>query len=174
VAIDGRREGLAKLQRELEAARNELLAALDDVEPALLTAPGLVGDWSGGQLLGHLALWTEHAAAAVEHAAVGRLHEFGREPFDVDAMNAEQADRDVGTQVAALRQREQVAFERLTAALRGIDRGALEERAAYGDTLAEIVHDDGTDHFREHLADVRAWFGADAPEDEDGDEDADA
>lgn len=159
---------LGRLRDELQSAHAEFTAALASVEPALLTAPGLVGEWSGRVLLGHLALWSEHAVEALEHAAAGRLHEFGDEAMDVDAINAVQAARDAGAEVSVVVAREQAAYERLTAAMERAEPAWLEERAAYGDTLAEILRDDGSDHYREHAADIRAWFGSGDEDDEDG------
>lgn len=158
---------LGRLRDELQSAHAEFTAALASVEPALLTAPGLVGEWSGRELLGHLALWSEHAVEALEHAAAGRLHEFGDEAMDVDAINAVQAARDAEAEISVVVAREQAAYERLTAAMDRAEPAWLEERAAYGDTLAEILRDDGSDHYREHAADIRAWFGSGDDDEED-------
>jgi hypothetical protein len=171
VAVERTPEEMEALTLELVAARDEFLDALGDVEPALLTAPGLVGEWSGRELIGHMALWTEHAVQALAHAASGRLPEFGEEAMDVDETNAVQAQKDAGSDLAALREREQRAFARLLDGLRRAEPAWLEERAAYGDTLGHILRDDGSDHYREHAGDLRAWFGPGAAgEDEDEDE----
>jgi len=38
---------------------------------------------------------------------------------------------------------------------------------AYGDTLEQVIRDDGPDHYREHAIDIRAWFtGDDEPDDD--------
>jgi hypothetical protein len=43
----------------------------------------------------------------------------------------------------------------------------LAERVAYGDTLEQVVRDDGAEHYREHTLDIRAWFTGEAEPDED-------
>jgi hypothetical protein len=48
----------------------------------------------------------------------------------------------------------------------------LVERVAYGDTLEQVVRDDGAEHYREHTIDIRAWFtGDDEPDDDEPDDD---
>lgn len=158
---------LEELVSELTAARDQFLAALDDVDPALREAPGLVGDWSARELVAHIGYWTGHAAEAVYHAAQDRIEEFGRDDLGVDERNAVVTRVARGTDFATVRQREQAAFEALLAGLADADPAWLEERVAYGDTLEEVLRDDGADHYREHTADIRAWFdGAHAPADD--------
>ncbi|HET6379664.1 MAG TPA: maleylpyruvate isomerase N-terminal domain-containing protein [candidate division Zixibacteria bacterium] len=157
---------------ELRAARTEFLAALDDVDPALLTTPGLVGDWSARELLAHLGYWAGHAAEAVHHATQGRLHEFGADELDVDQRNAIVARVAAETDMATVRRREAAAYQALVDGLETLDPAWLEERSSYGDSLETIVRDDGTDHYREHTLDLRAWFSgsdAGATDDEDAD-----
>lgn len=49
--------GTQPLIDELEAARSDLFAALDAVDPGSLTTPGLIGEWSGRELVAHLGYW---------------------------------------------------------------------------------------------------------------------
>ena len=157
---------LVRLVRELDEARDAFLAALDDVDPTLLDAPGLVGDWSGRQLLGHMAGWAEHAGDALAAAARSAADEFGDEGLDVEALNAQMARTDAAAPLAELRIRESAAATRLREALEAADPAWLEERVAYGDSLLQVIRDDAADHYREHTADIRAWFAAGADEDE--------
>jgi Mycothiol maleylpyruvate isomerase N-terminal domain len=157
---------LQRLIDDFDAARAEFLSALADVDPGLVDAPGLVGDWSARLLVGHLAAWTEHASGALEAAAVGRADDFDEAGLDVDERNASIAKQIAGTPLAELRQREEVAARRLRAALGEADAAWLEERVSYGDSLAEVIRDDGADHYREHAADIRAWFTGEPEADE--------
>ena len=106
-------EQVIALVNDLVAARDEYLAALADVEPSLLTAPGLVGQWSARELIAHLGYWTGHAAEAIHHAEMGRAADFGEDEHDVDERNAIVARVAAETDLATVRQREEAAFEAL-------------------------------------------------------------
>ncbi|HEX6129916.1 MAG TPA: DinB family protein [Candidatus Limnocylindria bacterium] len=157
---------LQAMVEELTAARQEFLVALDQADPALLTAPGLAGEWSARELIAHLGYWTGHAAEALHHAAQGRTGDFGEDEMDVDERNAVVARVAAQTELATVRQREQAAFEALVTAMQRADPAWLDERVAYGDSLEQVIRDDGADHYREHAADLRAWFsgGGDEPD----------
>jgi hypothetical protein len=73
------------LVAELAEARAAFRAALDDIDPALLTTPGLVGEWSARELVAHLGYWDGHAADAVHAAEEGRTAEFDAESLEVEA-----------------------------------------------------------------------------------------
>jgi SHS2 domain-containing protein len=168
MAVERSPEQLQALVDDLVAARDEFNEALADVDPALLTAPGLVGEWSARELIAHLAYWAGHAAEALHHAEQGRIEEFGQDEMDVDARNAVVARVAAETDLATVRQREAAAFEALRDRLKRADPSWLEDQVSYGDTLEYVVRDDGADHYREHTADLRSWFtGADEPDPDD-------
>ena len=149
---------LEALAGELRAARDELIDVLRDVDPQLLTAPGLAGEWSARELIAHLGYWAGHAAEALHHAEQGRTEAFGTDEMDVDERNAVVTRVAVQTELATVQQREQAAFEALLIAIERADPAWLDERVAYGDSLEQVIRDDGPDHYREHVTDVRAWF----------------
>jgi len=168
MAVERSPEQLQALVDELVAARDGFNEALADVDPALLMAPGLVGEWSARELIAHLAYWTGHAAEALHQAEQGRVEEFGEDEMDVDARNAVVARVAAETDLATVRQREEAAFGALLDRLKHADPSWLEDRVSYGDTLEDVVRDDGADHYREHTADLRSWFtGADEPDPDD-------
>lgn len=168
MAREPRPEQILALVDDLLAARQEFRKALQDVEPALLTAPGLVGEWSAREVVAHLGYWAGHAAEALHHAEQGRAEAFGEGELDVDARNAVVARVAAETDLATVSQREEAAFDALVARLRRADPDWLDQRVAYGDTLEHVIRDDGADHYREHTADLRAWFtGADQADDAD-------
>lgn len=159
------------LAEDLVAARAGLLDALEDIDPALLTSPGLVGEWSARELVAHLGYWVGHAAEAIHHAEGGRLDDFDAGAPSVDERNAVVARVAGGTDLATVRSREELAFEALRKRILGVDPEWLADRDAGGDTLEEIIRDDGADHYREHTRDIRAWFGAGAADEADEPED---
>ena len=84
-AVDPRIQALAD---ELVVARDEFLAALGDIDPQLLTSPGLVGVWSARELVAHMGYWAGHAAEAIHLAEQDRLDEFEADVPSVDERNA--------------------------------------------------------------------------------------
>jgi hypothetical protein len=164
-------EQVQALVDELVAARQEFLAALADVEPSLLDAPGLVGEWSARELIAHIGYWTGHAAEALHHAEQGRLEGFGEDEHDVDERNAIVARIAADTDLATVRQREDAAFEAMLTRLRRVDPATLDDKVSYGDTLERVIQDDGAEHYREHALDLRAWFTGESDEEDDEDDD---
>ena len=161
-------EQLRQLAAELRQARDEFQAALADVDPQLLTAPGLAGEWSAREIVAHIGYWAGHATEALHHAEQGRTGEFGSDEMDVDERNAVVARVAAQTELATVRQREQAAFDALVIAVERADPAWLDERVAYGDTLEQVIRDDGSDHYREHTAEIRAWFAGALEADDDG------
>ena len=147
-----------QLLDDLKAARDEFLIAIGDVDPALRTAPGLVGEWSARDLLAHVGYWAGHAAESLHRAEQGELSEFGADELSVDDRNAVVARVAAEADYATVASREQGAYEQFAARLAAVDPEALSDRDADGDTLEEIIGFDGTDHYREHTLDIRAWF----------------
>jgi hypothetical protein len=151
---------LASLLAELEAAHDDFLQALSEVDADLVTTPGVMEDWSVRDLVVHVAAWSEHGASALELAATGRGGEFAYSKADTDAMNARflSAGRDV-TPAAALR-REAEAFAAFRGLLAGLEPSHLDLVLGNGDTVEAVVRYDGPDHYAEHTTHLRAWFGA--------------
>lgn len=150
------------LAEDLVKARQEFLDAVADIDPALLTSPGLVGVWSARELVAHMGYWAGHAAEAVHHAEQGRLDEFDVDSPSVDERNAVVARVAGETDMATVRSREELAFDAFRKRVLSADPEWLSERDADGDTLEEIILYDGADHYREHTHDIRAWFAAEA------------
>ena len=150
------------LAEDMVAARQEFLDAVADIDPALLTSPGLVGVWSARELVAHMGYWAGHAAEAVHHAEQGRLDEFEVDAPSVDERNAVVARVAGETDLPTVFSREELAFDAFRKRVLSADPEWLSERDADGDTLEEIILYDGADHYREHTHDIRAWFAAEA------------
>ena len=154
----------------LAAARDEFLAAVADVDPALRTTPGLVGDWSARDLLAHVGYWAGHAAESLHRAEQGELHVFGKDELSVDERNEVVTKVARETDYDTVAKREHGAYEAFVARLAAVDPESLSDRDADGDTLEEIIGFDGAEHYKEHTLDIRAWFdGKDAPDEADVD-----
>ena len=157
------------LLTDLTETRQAFVAALDEIEPTLATAPGLVGEWSARELVAHMGFWCEHASRAVDLAALGRIDEFYEEAFDVDARNAEVAREAQRADYAAARRREESSHAALADRVSKLDPALLSVRVRFGPTLDAVVRENGPDHYREHTQHLRAWWaeGAGGEEDED-------
>jgi len=161
-------ERLAELRRELADARDELSAALADADPALLTAPGLVGDWSARELVAHLAHWNNWASTCLAAAVDGGLDDLVGHTWDVDAQNADVAREAASLAMSAVRDREAESYERFAGLLSALDPSLLAMPAPWGGTMETIVIENGPGHYAEHAQHVRDWFaGADADDAED-------
>lgn len=161
-------ERIAELRRDLDAARDDLSAALEGADPTLLTVPGLVGEWSARELVAHLAHWADWASTCLDAAAAGSLAGLGSDDWDVDAQNADVAAAVSTLPMSAARDREAEAYDRLAARLGALDPALLAMPAPWGGTLDTIVVENGPGHYAEHAEHVRAWF---APGADDVDED---
>jgi Mycothiol maleylpyruvate isomerase N-terminal domain len=158
----------------LDAARNDLLDALADVDEDLVTAPGVVGDWSVRDLVVHVAAWAEHAAGAIDLATSGRGAEFAYSPTETDAMNERILADARTTSPAAALAREATAFAQLRDRVAALDPSVLSTRLGNGDSVDEVIGYDGADHYAEHTAHLRAWFGDDESADDESADDESA
>lgn len=169
----GSRSGVApvadarRLLAELHEARDSFSAALEAADPALLDVPGLVGAWNARQLVAHLAHWADWASTCLEAATRDDLAGLAGDGWDVDAQNAEVAARASERSFDAVRDDEATAFERFAERLSALDPSLLDHEAPWGGTIEDIVRENGPDHYAEHAAHLRAWFGTDDPSDDD-------
>ncbi|MDQ4034663.1 MAG: maleylpyruvate isomerase N-terminal domain-containing protein [Chloroflexota bacterium] len=148
-----------KLVAELTSEHEAFHDALEAVDLELVTAPGVVDDWSVRDLVVHVAFWAEHAVEALRLAVQGRGEEFAYDGAQTDVMNARLLEESRRTPADAALEREELAFEALAGSVGGLDESLLELRLGNGDTVAEVIGYDGAEHYREHTAHLRAWFG---------------
>jgi hypothetical protein len=147
---------------DLSAARAELFAALDAVDPASLTTPGLLGAWSGREMIAHLGYWAGHAVEVIHAVEEGRIEEVGAGEPTADEVNETVARVARQTDLAAVRKREAASVEALVERLRRMDAGLLGLRLPDGATLEDGIREDGPDHYREHAAALRRTIGGGA------------
>ena len=145
----------------LDAARDDFVDALADVDEDLVTTPGVMEEWSVRDLVVHVAAWAEHAAEAIDLATSGRGGEFSYSTAETDAMNERILADARATSPAAALEREETAFAGLRERVAALDPSVLPIGLGNGDTVEEVIRYDGPEHYAEHTAHVRAWFGAD-------------
>ena len=144
-----------RLIDELTAARQDLLDALDRVSPASMTTPGLVGEWSGRELIAHVGYWAGNAVEVIHAVEEGRADEVGEGKPPTDEVNETVARVARETDLATVRKREAATIEVLLERLRRLDPSLLDARLPDGATLEQGIAEDGADHYREHAATLR-------------------
>lgn len=144
------------LVRELQAARDDVLARLDAFAPAALTSAGLVGTWSGRALIAHLGYWAGHAVEVIHAVEEGRAGEVGADEPPTDDVNATVARVAEETDLATVRRREAASVEALVERLHRLDPRLLDTRLPDGTTLEEAIREDGSAHYREHAEGLAA------------------
>jgi hypothetical protein len=145
----------AQLTQDLEEARTAFLAAVAGLTPAELAPRPLVGEWSVREVIAHLGYWVGHLVEAIHHVEQGREDEF-EDVTDavVEERNATVARVARETDLATVRRREEGSFQALAARLASLDPSLLEVRLPGGDTLADQIRIDGSEHYREHAIDI--------------------
>lgn len=145
---------------DLRAARDELFEGLSAVRPESMTTPGLIGSWSGRDLIAHLGYWAGHAAEVIHAVEAGRADEVGVGEPSVDEVNETVARIARQTDLATVRKREAASVEALVERVQALDPLLLAVRLPDGVTLEEGIREDGPIHYREHLDELRATLEA--------------
>ena len=144
-----------RLIDDLVTARTALLDVLDRVSPASMTTPGLVGEWSGRELIAHLGYWAGNAVEVIHAVEEGRAEEVGEGKPPTDEVNETVARVARETDVATVRKREAASIDALLERLRRLDSSLLDARLPDGTTLEGSIGEDGADHYREHADELR-------------------
>lgn len=149
------------LLAELDAAREAFEDALAQVDVELATVPGVMDDWSVRDLVHHLARWCEHGSEALDLVASGRGAAFAYSTEQTDAMNAAYLAEGRATSPREALARENAAYDGFRMRIAGVDEALLDATLGNGDTVEAVIRYDGADHYAEHTAHLRAWFGDD-------------
>jgi hypothetical protein len=120
------------LQRE----RDAFFAMLDTVEPESMTTPGLVGEWSGRELIAHVGYWTGHATEVIHLSRSERIRMTTSGGQTVDEVNATvAADRRATHRWRRSRSAEAASVEALVSGSGHCDAALLREVLPDGATL---------------------------------------
>ena len=147
------------LVEELIAARDDFHATLAGVAPESMSTPGLIGDWSGRDLVAHLGYWAGHAVETIHAVEEGRAEEVGLDEPPVDEVNETVVRVARGTPAATVLKREAASVDALVERLRRLDPSILSARLPDGGTLLEAVREDGAGHYHEHASELRRVLG---------------
>jgi hypothetical protein len=133
-----------------------------EVGPDRYGEPGPMGEWTFGDLAGHLLGWRNRTIARLQAAARGEPDPITDEPEGedaVDAVNVTIRANDAGRPAAELVDAYTDSYDRLIRALEALPASSLTDPEAFpwvGSALIEITF---TGHLQEeHVPDVRAWL----------------
>jgi hypothetical protein len=131
--------------KRVEASWAKLMDTLKGLPDGRMSEPGVAGDWSVKDVLGHVAYWEGCAIGTVERALSGEPEPNGsRDSVDSinDGVYQERADWTVAQALDEL----YGTHERFMAALR-----------QHPDIDSDIIEGDTFEHYDEHAADIRSW-----------------
>lgn len=134
-----------------------------EVGPDRYDEPGAQGEWTFGEVAGHLLGWRNRTLLRLEAAARGEPDPLPDEPDtdeEIDAFNAQLRDSFSGRPAAELVDAYTDSYDRLIRALEALPDSALKDGDAFawseGRPLIDILF---TGHLHEeHAPDVRAWL----------------
>ena len=134
-----------------------------EVGPDRYDEPDAMGEWSFGDLAGHLLGWRNRTIARLEAAARGEPDPLPDEPDtddEIDAFNVQLRDSNSGRPPAELVDAYTDSYDRLIRALDALPESTLRDGDALawteGSPLIDITF---TGHLHEeHVPDVRAWL----------------
>ena len=130
----------------VKASWEELLQALDGIPDERLEEPGVSGEWSVKNLLGHFAFWDEQAAVEIAHALAGEARTDNEWQAMNEADHAQRRSRNLPEERAAMHQAHAMLMERLE-----------EVTGADGPRIDAAVAPGSYQHYEEHTPDIRAW-----------------
>lgn len=128
---------------QLAVSWDNLMTAINGIPSDRMSEPGVIGDWSVKDILGHVAFWDRYSVAEAERRLARDLTPPPQ--HDTDAMNAENHEAKAGWDVAAIQNELIDAHDALATvynALPNVDHVGIDE--------------DWT-HYDEHAAEIVAW-----------------
>ena len=124
--------------------------------------PGAMGEWTFGDLAGHLLGWRNRTIARLEAAARGEPDPIADEPEgedEVDAVNVQIRENDAGRAAAELVDAYADSYDRLIRALDALPETTLADPEALPFVGGPLIDVTFTGHLHEeHVPDVRAWL----------------
>ncbi len=133
-----------------------------EVGPARYAEPGPMGDWTFGDMAGHLAGWRNRTIARLEAAGRGAPEPPPPWPSDLDdddAINAWIREQHAGQPAADLVHAYDASYDRLIAALEPLPEDRMTDPDETPWLGGALVDADFTGHLHdEHVGPVRAWL----------------
>jgi len=149
-----------ELIREIQEAHQRVAGAIEYIPDERLLEP-VMDDWTGKDLLAHMAWWHDHSVLVIEGLRAGRQPYDGTDPANTtDALNERALREHLADPPELTRRAFNESFTRLLAALEPVTDEELFAGAADrwpwlgGEALVETILWDSSRHYdahREHL-----------------------
>ena len=143
-----------ELIRTIREAHQRLAGAIEHIPDERLVEP-VMGDWTGKDLLAHIAWWHDHSVLVIEGLRAGRQPYDGTDPANsTDAFNERTHRQHVDDPPELTRRAFTESFTRLLAALEPVTDEELfaDDRWPWlgGEALAEMILWDSARHYDAH------------------------
>ena len=135
-----------------------------EVGPDRYAAPGPMGEWTFGDMAGHLLGWRNRTIARIEAAGRGEAEPANPWPaeLDDDVINDWIHEQHAGRPPGQLVGDYDASYDRLIRALESLPDEKLTDPTAMPWAGDAVVNVDFTDHLHdEHVPSVRAWLDRD-------------
>jgi hypothetical protein len=152
-----------ELVQTITAGYEAVVAQMEHISDARLREPAM-DDWTGKDLLAHLAWWHDHSVLVIEELRAGRQPYDGTDPANAtDAFNERSHREHLGDPPEATRRAFHDSFRRLLSALEPVTDEELFSATRWpwlgGEPLAETVLWDTSRHYEEHRAHLAPLVG---------------
>ncbi len=144
----------SELIRTIRDAHQQMASAIERLPDKRLLEPAM-DDWTGKDLVAHMAWWHDHSALVIESLRAGREpYDKNAPAYETDARNEQTHREHLDDSPALVRRAFRESFDRLMTALGpcaedelfSVDRWPWLE----GESLAEEIQWDSSRHYDEH------------------------
>jgi hypothetical protein len=150
-----------ELLEAIQKGRAEFEAVLAGLTPEQMTAPGVMGEWSVKDTLGHIAVWESRLVTTLYAVERGATPKMFRTQAEVDKANAEsyaeQRDRPLDRVLSDFHGVHAQLLKRLEAARERDLTDPHRFKWMEDDPLEKLVAGDTFGHYVEHRPAIAAW-----------------
>jgi hypothetical protein len=144
----------AQLISRLEAGWRRLEAACEGLPDAVIDEPGVTGDWSVRDVLGHIATWEEEALKHLPSVLAGRRPpRYSVTYGGIDAFNATRREQLRGLSSEDLQRRRRETHSRLLDFLAGVPEEYFQREGRFRRRLRLDTYA----HYALHAQAIKTW-----------------
>jgi len=151
----------SELLSKIETAHSEWQSLLSEVGEARMTEPGVTGDWSVKDIIGHIAAWEQRVLDRVRSDSTGETLEMTG--WDMDKMNETYFERSRAASLKDVLSDAADTHSRFMQFVGSLSEQQLFEGGIYGWTQGQPLYNWITgntyEHYDEHSAPIREWLG---------------